>query len=206
MTELTIRPAQASDLEAAVPLIYSSGPEAFDYIFNQAGISSREFLQRAFVTGRGLFGFNNHWVAECKGEVVGAVALYSAAEYNRYSLDVLLQVLRFYPPGAWMPVLGRSLKTKRWMPPPPRCMDYVANFGVAESVRGQGAGRKMLDYGLARARERGKTVYALDVADTNPRAQALYERFGMQLVSEQASPAPGRVPGARRLSMAIEAA
>ena len=201
MTEIDIRPAGAQDQQAAVPLIYSSGPEAFDYVFNQASMHALQFLEAAFVTGRGLFGYQNHWVAEADGQVVAAVSFYSAAEYNRYSMQVLGQVLRLYPLTAWWPVLSRSLQTKRWMPPPGRYMEYVANFGVAESMRGRGVGQQMLAYGLERARQRGKSVYALDVADSNPRAQALYERFGMQQRSEQASPMPGKVPNANRLCM-----
>ena len=200
---LTIRRAEARDVEAAVPLIYSSGPEAYEFVFSHGKVDANTYLRRAFVTGRGLFGYQNHFVAEQAGQVVAAVAIYSAAEYNRYSLNVILDLPRAYPPQAWLKVISCSLKTKRWMPPPRRNMDYVANFGVAADVRGQGVGQQLLSFGLERARARGKTVYALDVAVTNPRAQALYERFGMQVVGEQVSPAPDKMPNARRMSMAV---
>jgi RimJ/RimL family protein N-acetyltransferase len=44
-------------------------------------------------------------------------------------------------------------------------------------------GTAILRYGLERARARGLRTYGLDVADNNPRAQKLYERFGMTVVS-----------------------
>ena len=37
---LSFRPARPEDVDAAVPLIYSSGPDAFDYAFARPGRNS----------------------------------------------------------------------------------------------------------------------------------------------------------------------
>ena len=54
-------------------------------------------------------------------------------------------------------------------------MDGLA---VAPEFRGQGLGTRLLDAVLVEARKRDCHSVRLDVIDTNPRARALYERFG----------------------------
>ena len=48
------RPARANDMEAALPLILSSGPDAFNYVFRTARHTPEDFLRGAFVDGAGL--------------------------------------------------------------------------------------------------------------------------------------------------------
>ncbi len=53
---IKFRPALPDDVEAAVPLIYSSGPDAFDFVFNVPGrATAQDFLRQAFVDGAGAF-------------------------------------------------------------------------------------------------------------------------------------------------------
>lgn len=61
---ITFRPACPSDADAAVPLIYSSGPAAFDHVFSVPGkATALGFLRRALVA-RQIMG--------CYGPVAGA--------------------------------------------------------------------------------------------------------------------------------------
>ena len=39
--EIKFRQARISDIDAAVPLIYSSGPDAFEYIFSVMHLNAR---------------------------------------------------------------------------------------------------------------------------------------------------------------------
>ena len=55
-------------------------------------------------------------------------------------------------------------------------------LGVQAHVRGRGIGTALLEAVNRRARELDKTEVILEVVDTNPRAKALYERFGYQTV------------------------
>ncbi len=57
------------------------------------------------------------------------------------------------------------------------CMDGIF---VAPDARGQGVGTLLLDAICAEARRLGKATVRLDVIDTNPRARALYLRYGFQ--------------------------
>jgi hypothetical protein len=76
---LQFRPATPADAELAAPLIHSSGPAAFDYVFDVVGrAGARDFLRYAFADGPGEFGFRNHTIVAHEDQVV-AVARHGAA-------------------------------------------------------------------------------------------------------------------------------
>src|SRR5258708_17032167 len=72
---LTFRAATPADVADAVPLIYSSGPSAFDYVFdigNSRG--AQEFLRFAYLRRGGEIGWWAHRVAEIGGPGAGVGA------------------------------------------------------------------------------------------------------------------------------------
>ncbi|MFP6596406.1 MAG: hypothetical protein VCC01_03025 [Candidatus Hydrogenedentota bacterium] len=61
--QIQFRPAIPEDVEQAIPLIYSSGPAAFDCIFShKTPINALEFLRRTFIKPVGELGYQNHIV------------------------------------------------------------------------------------------------------------------------------------------------
>ena len=64
-------------------------------------------------------------------------------------------------------------------------MDGIA---VAERARGRGVGTRLLHEVIAYARDHGFATVRLDVVDSNPRARALYERFGFVAVRTEQTP------------------
>lgn len=202
---LQFRPAEKADIAQAVPLIYSAGPEGFEYVFAQGRRNALDYLRYAFADGRGFFGYRNHMVAVRDSVVIGIGAFYSGAEYQDLSRGALQQIVRFYT-FTCVPVLRRAMQTTRWMPPPGRRTLYVANFGVAEAMRGQGIGAALLRRQIAAAQATGKRKFALDVAATNPRAQKLYEQLGLRVVRETSFDAERgnlRVPASRRMELLL---
>lgn len=193
------RQATPQDVDAAVPLIYSSGPDAFNYVFGvPEKASAQDFLRAAFLGGDTQFGWRNHSVVELDGRVVGVGAAWGAEQTLRFSLQAVRRFWRIY---GWRHVLGvvlRGLRTESVIRPPrPGCL-YVAHLGVAPEYRSQGLGHALLHWFA----ERGRSAYptlALDVAETNSRAQALYEKLGFRVCAERRSTlrnAHGFVPGA----------
>jgi ribosomal protein S18 acetylase RimI-like enzyme len=177
------RPAVAADVGQAVPLVYSAGPEGFEFVFTQGRKRALDYLSYAFTQGAGMFGHRNHTVIEIDGRVVGIGAFYSGMEYQQLSQGTLRQVLRFYH-FSCAGVLRRALQTTRWMPPPGRRTLYVANLGVSPDFRGRGLGARLLQEQMQHARRNHKAKLALDVAANNPRAQQLYEKLGLRVVRE----------------------
>lgn len=188
---LKFRPAEPRDAEQAVPLIYSSGPAAFDYVFKRAGLSAEGFLHAAFVDGGGMFGYPRHWVGELGGKVVAAGTGYSGELNLRNMLTATRQIMLCYGPVSAVPVMFNGLRLEQIIQPPPKQTYYLAHLGVAEGVRGEGIGTRLVEHLLKLGRAAGFTQAALDVAASNPLAQALYERLGFAMVEERVSTLEG---------------
>lgn len=197
MEDCRFRGASPGDADDAVPLIYSSGPEAFDCVFGRGRRRATAFLHRCFTGGRSLFGYRNHRVAELGGRVVGVGAFYDARDNRRMTPFTVARIVRDYGP-ACPAVLLRGLRMERLIRPPERGMLYVGHLGVAPDFRGQGICARMLEREAQRARASGYASMVLDVAVTNPRAERLYERLGFRTVAERRSPFSG-VPDHRRM-------
>ncbi|MCP8464039.1 GNAT family N-acetyltransferase [Pseudomonas sp. ZM23] len=187
---LTFRPARPADVDAAVPLIYSSGPEAFDYAFARPGRNNaQDFLRYAFAQGSGQFGWRQHWVGELDGRVVAAGTVFGGEQNLGYLLAASRQILGFFGAGS-LPVIRRGLQLERIICPPPRRTLYLAHLGVTPELRGEGLGSQLIDHLLQRGRRAGVSMAALDVSAANPKAQALYERLGFRVQIERPSHLP----------------
>jgi ribosomal protein S18 acetylase RimI-like enzyme len=201
---IQFRNAEPQDVEHVVALICSAGPQAVEYGFGCSGATSGDFLRFAFADGKGFLGYQNHTVATIDGQVVGIAAFYNFSTYVRLTLEHLGQLWRFYPAQNFVGLVIRGARLKSIMPPPRQYMHYVANFGVSERFRGMGVGSSLLDHHRAKALALGRTRYALDVSVDNPRAQALYERYGFATQAENQFTGPsGAVPNTRRMTMSL---
>jgi ribosomal protein S18 acetylase RimI-like enzyme len=207
---LRFRPATPADADAAVPLIYSSGPAAFDYVFAVPGRgTAQEFLRRAFTDGAGEFGCRNHVVGLREGRVVAAGAAWNGSSTLAFTLAAARQILGFYGPVAGTGVIVRGLRIEAVIKPPARDCWYLAHLGVAAELRSLGVGAALVAHLLAMGRERSMPVAALDVAVTNPRAQRLYERLGFVVTREcesRLANAQATVASLRRMELRLIAA
>ena len=188
---LTFRRARPDDVDAAIPLIYISGPDAFDYAFARPGRNSaQDFLRYAFVQGSGQFGWRQHWVGEQDGNVVAAGTVFGGEVTLGYMLAATRQILGYFglaAPG----VIRRGLQLERIICPPPRRTLYLAHLGVTPDLRGEGLGSQLIEHFMQIGRSNGLPMAALDVSVANPKAQALYERFGFEVQVERVSTLPG---------------
>ena len=101
---------------------------------------------------------------------------------------------------------ARGLRVERVIPPPARGMLYLAHLGVSPALRGRGIGRALIDELIRRGARQGRHRTVLDVAASNPRAQALYERQGFAVTGERHSAlanAQGVVPDHRRMERVV---
>ncbi len=206
---LQFRPATPDDADAAVPLIYSSGPAAFDYVFAVPGkADSQAFLRRAFVDGRGEFGFRNHVIGIEDGRVVAAGAGWDGTATASFTLAASRQIIGCYGLGAGTGVMLRGLRVEAIVQPPGRRCWYVAHLGVPPDLRSRGIGVALVEHLLDSGRARGHSLAALDVAVTNPRAEALYARLGFRTTRELTSllaNAQATVPSHRRMELPLGA-
>jgi ribosomal protein S18 acetylase RimI-like enzyme len=182
------RAATPADVADAVPLIYSSGPGAFDYVFDIGGKRrAHDFLRFAYLQGAGEFGWRTHHVAEIGARVAAAAAAFDGRALLRFTIAGAIQILRFYGPIHAWGVMIRGLRTEAVIRPPRAEEYYLGHVGVREELRGQGIGaRFMRNLLLAVDAERHRCA-VLDVAATNPRAQLLYERLGFVVEARRTS-------------------
>jgi ribosomal protein S18 acetylase RimI-like enzyme len=203
MDGLTFRPALAADAAAAVPLIHSSGPAAFDYVFAVSGVGDAQaFLRRAFIDGAGEFGWRNHAVGVLDGAVVAVGAGFGGATKWPFTLAAARQILGHYGWQHAAGVIVRGLRVESVIPPPAGAMYYLGHLGVSPSLRGKGLGSALVDHLLAVRPAGAGGPVILDVAATNPDAQRLYQRLGFVVTGERRSTlanAQGRVPDHRRM-------
>jgi len=196
-TSTIIRPATPADRDA-VPLLYSSGPYVFDYVFTTANKSALSFLEHVFIKEGNLFSYQNTFVAELDGNIMGAALFCSGKNYDQGGAKLGNEILRKYWFSA-ISVIVRANKLSRVIPRPDDDVEYLNNLGVAEQARGRGIGLKLLEFGYQLAKANNKRALSLDVAHSNPRAQALYERFGMKVISSEEGIKGTKVPGSNRM-------
>lgn len=198
---IQFREAEPGDVEEAVPLIYSSGPAAFDFVFSRKPKQALEFLHFAFLDGAGEMGYKNHIVAEQDGQVVAIGAVFDGSTGFPFFLSAARQIIRFYGLSC-LPAMIRGLQVEGMIEPPKGRLHYIAHLGVKPNMQGKGIGSTLIEYFLERGRKEGRTQAALDVSLLNPRAQALYERFGFQVTKHNHSTLPG-VPSHNRMERAL---
>jgi len=179
---LVFRPCAAEDVDAAIPLMYSSGPDAYRYVFSVSSeLQVLDFLRAAFIHGDGELGYKDHIVAVDKGDIVALVGMRNAKNQVSYTLAAIKAIFGFYGFLTGLRVMTRGLRFERIVAPPGKGILCLHNLGVKEQVRGNGYGRQLIAYFLEQAKKQDVTAVGLDVAETNPRAKALYQRLGFEV-------------------------
>ena len=184
--DIAFRPAVPEDVEAAVPLIYSSGPAAFDFVFSHGRPNgAQDFLSHAFRQGGGEFGWRNHVAGVAAGRVVAIGAGWDGRQSVAFTLAAARQIFGFFGPLKAWGVILRGLKVESVIRPAGAGEFYIGHLGVEPAMRSRGLGTQLMAHLLALASACPKAV--LDVAAGNPRAQVLYERLGFVATATRAS-------------------
>jgi ribosomal protein S18 acetylase RimI-like enzyme len=210
--EIKFRKAEAGDADMAIPLVYASGPDAFDYIFHdETKGSAQDFLRFAFVRQGGQFSYDNHLVVTADDRVAAIGTCFSGKNQWRFTLHVIMRILVFYGMFRGIGVMVRGLQFERIVRPPGRKQYAIEHLGVSKEYRGKGIGSRLIHQLIINARAPIPALFILDVSDSNPRAMALYERLGFKVTRHTGSSlertmADGRktaVPGHSRMELHI---
>ncbi len=203
---MEIRPSQPSDAAAVAPLIYSSGPYSFNYVFASDESTVIPFVQYAFTKNHGELQYKNHVTIVHDGEIVGCGAALSPNQPLTHTFHALGQVIRHCGITASPGVIHRALAFEKIVQPPKGDLWVIAHLGVKPECRGQGIGRQLIEYLIDSIDRRNGTRVGLDVALINPRAEALYRRLGFEVTGHRTSrlSSPfGTVPDFHRMERAI---
>jgi ribosomal protein S18 acetylase RimI-like enzyme len=205
--DVVFRPAKPDDAEAMVPLVYSSGPLVFEYVFShRTKVSAKEYLYRVLQQPGGEFGYEAHIVGTVDGKVVATGAGYTGATTFPFLISAVKQIFGTYGIIGGFQVSRRGLHTESVIKPPKGKEFCVSHLGVDPEMRGRGIGEKMVNHLLENGRELGGTKAVLDVSVENPRAEALYTKMGFVTEREMESNYSndtGRVMNHRRMVLDI---
>lgn len=199
--EIEIRTARADDTGPIAELMYSSGSDIYNYLYNRKAI---EFLRHEFASAAGFAGHPNVTVAVADGEVVGTGCFYDRNHYDRLLKGSMKNMVSFFGYLGVVPVMLRSRHLGSIMRAPKPGELYLSNFGVSEKLRSHGIGTRMIQHKLQEARQQGYDIFGLDVSVANPRGQALYTRLGLNVMKEKtfSNPKAG-VNSARKMELAL---
>ena len=178
---MAIRKALSGDSLRAVPLIYSSGPVAFEHIFSRAhGPSVEDFLITAFAGDTTMFSHCHHYVYELDGEVVGSIGSFDVPSHSGTFLANARAIFRNY--GLRGILKGLVFELRLVKAPRKNCL-YLCHIAVSPDCRGKGIAAQMINFMMAKGREGGYRCLSLDVAEQNSNALRLYQQMGFRVLA-----------------------
>jgi ribosomal protein S18 acetylase RimI-like enzyme len=175
---MLVRTAEKSDLEAVADLLYSSGIELYDYLFETPSHSAKDFIRYEFLSGKGICGFKNVFVICDHNEVVGTACYYDIKGYTTTSNGTLSNVMSFYKPVEIVAIIFRLIKVLKLMEKPKSGEIYLSNFAVLPRKQGVGIGSEFIRNSIIKYKDKGFSIIGLDVEEENIRALKLYEKLG----------------------------
>ena len=183
---IELRPSKKEEVEVAIPLIYSSGPDAFEYVFKNKQVNAQAFLRHAFVRQGGEFSYQNHYSLYQNGQMVGVGSAFNAKEASAFTVADALNIFRFYGFKSF-PTIKSGLKIEKLIKLPEGDEIALAHLGIAPEFRGQGLGTIMIDLLKEKANKTAASYWVLDVSEENPKAKALYDRLGFKTKEKMVS-------------------
>jgi len=181
--DIQFRPCKPDDVAELVPLIISSGPATFDYIFADTELSQvDEFVERSYVQGKMEMGYPTHTALLLEGKVVGAGGLWHSGFNLQFLFWGAQQILSYYGLIRGAKVIRRALQLESVVKPPRSGVAYVGHVGVSPEQRGKGFGSMLMQELILQAKNLEYSKCGLDVSARNPKAQKLYEHLGFKVI------------------------
>ncbi len=168
MSYIVIRPSLPEGAVLAVPLIYSLGPAAFDYVFKTNKFSAQDFLNYAFVRSIGVFSFQNHHFVLLDDKVVGAGAVFTGDQTLGFTYFDATKIIGFYEWRA-LDIIKRGLAMEGLIKPPKKREVLLEHLRIHESAKRTGLGPKMIGELMKSPKIKNQNRFVLDVSSENPR-------------------------------------
>lgn len=165
-----IRQAVPGDAAKAVPLILQAiGHVAFLLSGTNDSEETASILSDFFERGENRISYQNALVIEEEGELVGVAIVYDGAEARALDLPLTSAAAM------------RSGDANYRIPAEPEASEfYLDTLSVSPHYQGKGYGRKLIEAGCDRARQRGHLRMALLVEVDSEAPKRLYERAGFR--------------------------
>lgn len=180
--QFTLRQAIANDVTWAAPLLFSSGPALFSYIFASPPDQAQEILSQAFSQPDHAFSYEYTQVVEVEGQPAGLMVGYSGALKRQVDEKVHFVMARILPLMKLPKILVNVADLSR-IKQDVRMQDYyVLSLGILPEFRNQGLGKQLLKQAELQASETSCRSICLDVTFNNHAAQVLLKGRGYTVV------------------------
>lgn len=182
---MSIRKAESRDASQIAPLILSSGPVAFEYIFSRShGPEVINFLNAEFARNRTMFSHRHHFVYDLGSEVMASIGSFDAASHGATFLGNAKAIFRHY--GVRGILKGLIFELRLVKAPRKACL-YLCHIAVRADSRGKGIAAQMINFMMKKGREGGYRYLSLDVAEKNTNAFRLYQKMGFKVIQRNMS-------------------
>ena len=172
MNNIIIRAAYKYDASQIAELFMLAWP--VDEILESNGITYEqlhESMTEVAASEQTIYSYENTYVAEIEGKIVGAMCAYDGADYQRLKQPVV-------------DLLGNDSGFAQ-LKETEKGEFYLDSVGVLEEYRGRGIASKLFAAQIERARSLGHTVVGLIVDEDKPQAEALYRRLGFRHIDNK---------------------
>jgi ribosomal protein S18 acetylase RimI-like enzyme len=173
-----IKQAKKEDCIKVSEMLYSSGSELYDFLFQTKTKHAMEFIRYEFMSGKGLCGYNNVIGLYENNGILGTSCFYSQDNYSIISYQTLSNVIKYYSFIDIIPMLFRLLKIESIMKKPKKGEIYLSNFAIDSASRNKGYGSYLINEALKKYKELGFQKMGLDVDLSNENARKLYVKMG----------------------------
>lgn len=182
---MSIRKANGRDAAQMAPLIFSSGPLAFEHIFSRRhGPAVIEFLNTEFVRSHTMFSYCHHHVYEVDGEVLGSIGSFDTASHGATFIGNAKAIFNNY---GMRGILKGLIFELRLVKAPRKACLYLCHIAVRADSRGKGIAAQMINFMMKKGREGGYRYLSLDVAEKNTNAFRLYQKMGFKVIQRNMS-------------------
>ena len=167
MTDISIRMARKKESSQIAELFMLAWP--VNEILESNGITYEqlhESMTEVAASEQTIYSYENSYVAEVDGKIVGAMCAYDGADYQRLKKPIV----EILGPDSGFAQLKETEEGEF----------YLDSVGVLEEYRGKGIGSKLFAAQIERARSLGHKVVGLIVDIDKPQAEALYTRLGFR--------------------------
>lgn len=179
-------------------LVRATGPLSYDYIFGGRQLYD-PFIAAAWEAPGNFFSHEQAVLAYEDGAFRGVLISHDGPDHYRLK-DAVWPVAtgligKHGTTAADIAGLAERAEIASFMNPhvPADC-SYIIVVSVPENARGRGAGRKLIEHEIARAKARSFSRIHLDVMSDNP-AAGLYRAMGFEPMAETVTPIPCREYG-----------
>lgn len=182
---MSIVSAQAKHANLACELIYQSGPDAFNHVFNQQhGPEVKTFLRHLFRTRKSMFSHIHHRVYLDSEHVIATIGSFSKQSHGRTFFANAIYIFRHY--GFRGILKGLKFEHRLVKAPKQGCL-YLCHIAVAQQKQGQGIARQLIQYMESKAKQSHFQKLSLDVAQGNQQALNLYLSLGFNIIKVNTS-------------------